>query len=221
MNHEICSKPDGSAVEKKEEKQFNLYKMNSTEIKSFDCGKRGHPRFPGQNPMAATKPLLSEVVEALQKSAHAFPFLNIEIKTEGKRGDNLYHPEPMAFVNIVLQEIDRLKITDKVSLQSFDVRILQEIKSLRVGMPVSFLVENMRGLSWNLKKLGFVPDTYSCHYKLLSKRTVEKCHKLNMKMIPWTVNNVKDMEKLIKMGVDGIITDYPNLISICTQSLNN
>ena len=31
-----------------------------------------------------------------------------------------------------------------------------------------------------------------------------------MKVIPWTINETDDMEKMVQMGVDGIITDYPN-----------
>jgi glycerophosphoryl diester phosphodiesterase len=41
---------------------------------------------------------------------------------------------------------------------------------------------------------------------------VEWLHENGMLVIPWTVNNIKDMKDMIEMGVDGIITDYPNLI---------
>ncbi|MFZ4543240.1 MAG: glycerophosphodiester phosphodiesterase family protein [Saprospiraceae bacterium] len=215
MNHEICSKPDGTPVLEKEEKNFNLYKMNTSEIQSFDCGVRGHPGFVMQKAMSVKKPLLSEVVKEVAERCKLknkpFPYLNIEIKTEGPKGDRVYHPEPDEFVKLVILEINRLEIQDKVNLQSFDPRVLQVVKKANYKIPVSLLVANLRGLKWNLKKLGFVPEAYSCYYKLLSKKVVENCHKMNMKVIPWTVNTEKIIEEMISLNVDGIITDYPNL----------
>ena len=211
MNHEICSYPDGSPVEKEQEKVHNLYKMPLSEIQKFDCGSRGHKRFLGQQAMATTKPQLCEVVTALRKSGYNFPVLNIEIKTEGRRFDRVFHPEPAEFVSIVLNEFKQLKIEHLVTLQSFDVRILREIKKTGSRIPLSLLVENPRGFKWNIKRLGFMPDNYSCHYTLVSWRLIKKCHELGVNVIPWTVNDLDRMKKLVSMGVDGIITDYPNL----------
>lgn len=213
MNHEICSKPDGTAVLKKEEKRFNIYRLEGSEVQAFDCGKRGHPRFPDQMTLPNHKPFLHEVIDVLNVSGKPFPNLNIEIKTEGRRGDNLFHPKPEAFVKIVLEELIQLNIMANTTLQSFDVRILQEIKKLNSRVPLGLLVENKKGLKWNLRKLGFLPDYYNCHYKILTKRTVDKCHSMNVRVIPWTVNNFEHINNLIQIGVDGIITDYPNLAS--------
>ena len=47
----------------------------------------------------------------------------------------------------------------------------------------------------------------------MSKKLVRKCHRNNIELIPWTVNDVASMRGLIRLGVDGIITDYPNLIA--------
>ena len=77
---------------------------------------------------------------------------------------------------------------------------------------LAFLIETGWGLSTNLKKLGFTPQIYSPYYQLVSKKLVRNCHAKNMQIIPWTVNDVPAMRGLIRLGVDGIITDYPNLI---------
>jgi glycerophosphoryl diester phosphodiesterase len=69
------------------------------------------------------------------------------------------------------------------------------------------------GFEKNLERLGFKPDVYSCYYVLLRKKTVKKLQDQGIKVIPWTVNKTKAMKKLLKWGVDGMITDYPNLIS--------
>jgi glycerophosphoryl diester phosphodiesterase len=60
--------------------------------------------------------------------------------------------------------------------------------------------------------LTFKPDVYSPFFKLLDKKTVKRCHKKGIKVIPWTVNETADMQAVINLGVDGIITDYPNRV---------
>ena len=61
--------------------------------------------------------------------------------------------------------------------------------------------------------LSFIPKIYSPKHQLVTKPLIGFCRELEMKIIPWTVNNVETMYKLKKLGVDGIITDYPNLIT--------
>jgi len=74
------------------------------------------------------------------------------------------------------------------------------------------LIENINSIESNLARLDFVPAIYSPYYLLVNKSLVRKCHSRNMKLVPWTVNDVKSMRRLIRLGVDGIITDYPNKI---------
>lgn len=216
MNHEIATQPNGEAVTKEQEKSFNLYKMPYEEISRFDCGKRGHVRFPQQKAMPVAKPTLEMMVTAIKdfckKQNRSLPRFNIELKTEGLAGDNLYHPVPAEFAKIALKEIKQLDVYTQTCIQSFDVRILNEIRKIDKSITIALLVENQKGLTWNLKQLDFKPDIYSCYFQLLTKRTVNKCHKKGIKVIPWTVNTTQDMKSLIEMGVDGIITDYPNLI---------
>jgi glycerophosphoryl diester phosphodiesterase len=64
----------------------------------------------------------------------------------------------------------------------------------------------------NLNGLSFKPDIYSPNFKLVNSSTVQYCHQRQIRIIPWTVNDTTDMISLIRLGVDGIITDYPNKI---------
>ena len=70
-----------------------------------------------------------------------------------------------------------------------------------------------RSLDEQIKALGFMPTIYSPDYLLVTKVLIEKCHQQNIKVIPWTVNDVKKINQLKEMSVDGIITDYPNLFN--------
>jgi glycerophosphoryl diester phosphodiesterase len=64
----------------------------------------------------------------------------------------------------------------------------------------------------NIAQLGFTPSIYSPEYIYVTKEIVDYCHARKIKIIPWTVNTQKEMEALMAIGVDGLITDYPNLV---------
>jgi glycerophosphoryl diester phosphodiesterase len=70
-----------------------------------------------------------------------------------------------------------------------------------------------RTVEQQVKALGFTPTIYSPAFILVDDKLIKKCHGQNMKVIPWTINDKPKMEELKKMGVDGIITDYPNLFN--------
>jgi glycerophosphoryl diester phosphodiesterase len=99
---------------------------------------------------------------------------------------------------------------NNVIVQSFDPRQLQELRKLPVQMPLALLVSNKDGIEKNIERLGFVPDTYSPHFMLLDAATVEFVQKNGMKLVPWTVNEIADLEKMKTFKLDGIITDYPD-----------
>ena len=216
MSHHICTKPNGEPVTEVEAMNLRIMGMTYEEIKNYDCGQRGNERFPQQKKMPVYKPSLWEMVKGLEAECFMrklqLPQFNIEIKSLPE-GDNLFHPTPPVFARLVLDEIEKLGIKDKTCLQSFDVRPLQEIHKLSPEITLALLVENEDSFQENLELLGFKPDIYSCDYKLLKKKHVKKLHKQGIRVIPWTVNTVKDMKKLRRKKVDGIITDYPNLIS--------
>ena len=216
MNHEIATKPNGELVSEAESMNINLYKMDYADIRAYDCGTRVHPRFLQQKKINTFKPLLSEVVEAVKIYCKAYnreiPRFNIELKSD-LRGDDIYQPKPAIFAALVLKEIRKLGIYKNTILQSFDTRCLQELHKQDHKVFLALLVENEDGLEKNLQYLGFLPDIYSCYYKLLTKEVVDACHAKNIEVIPWTVNTAEDIAEMRKIGVDGIITDYPNLCS--------
>ncbi len=211
MNDVFCSKPDGKEIEKNSKEKYNLYKMTYSEIKKYDCGKRGNSAFPLQEGVAEYKPLLSEVITKVETfvEENKLPPIkyNIEIKTESAE-DGIFNPEPKKFVGLVLSEIKN--ISERTNLQSFDVRILQEIKKKDPAIKLALLVENKDGLEINLNRLGFIPEIYSPDFVLVDEALVKDVHAKGIKLISWTVNEVRDIARLINIGADGIISDYPD-----------
>ncbi|WP_315821698.1 glycerophosphodiester phosphodiesterase family protein [Paraflavitalea speifideaquila] len=102
-------------------------------------------------------------------------------------------------------------IQDRVIIQSFDFRTLQVLHTKYPTIKTAALVADTRGLDEHLKQLGFTPTIYSPLYTLVKPELIEQCHQQKIKVLPWTVNDKPTIEKLKSMGVDGIITDYPNL----------
>lgn len=215
MSAAICSKPDGTPVSEEEEKVSNIFHLKYAEIQQFDCGSRGNERFPEQSPMKASKPLLSEVVQQVEaycsNQSRELPYYNIEIKSKPE-WDGVFTPDPQAFARLLVEKIEALGIKSRTCIQSFDVRALQAVRQIDSTIVMALLVENTKGLDQNLKELGFTPDVYSPYYQLISGNLVKETHERGMQLIPWTVNDTTTMRGLINLGVDGIITDYPNLI---------
>lgn len=221
MSATICQAPQGQTMTKQQGKSYNIYQMNYEDISAFNCGSLPHPKYPHQQLMPTTKPLLSHVIDTVlqevQLTNRAPIYFNIELKSDPKK-DDIYQPPPREFVRLVLDLIQQKNIADYVILQSFDWRLLKEIKVQAPHIRVAQLVMNTKKAKKNIEKLGFTPDIYSPYYKLVRKRTIKYLHREGIAVIPWTVNTEKDMEKLIKKGVDGIITDYPDkLLSLIKQ----
>jgi glycerophosphoryl diester phosphodiesterase len=218
FSEEITTKPDGKYMGPREERKFNIYWMTYDDVKTFDVGMKPHPRFPQQQKMKVTKPLLSEVVEAVQQymmtRRKPFPYYNIETKSNPEF-DGVFHPKPDEFVELLMGVIKEKGIEDHVIIQSFDFRTLQYLHQHYPAIKTAMLIEGFdkRSFEDQLKALGFTPTIYSPEYSLVNSRLMKKCHQQNIKVIPWTVNDKETIEKLKAMGVDGIITDYPNLFN--------
>lgn len=206
--------PAGDSIAKETEKEYNLYEMDYAEIKQFDGGSKGNVRFPQQQKMKTYKPLLSEVfdtVAATIKAENLKPVkFNIEIKSE-EAVYGIYQPDPDEFVDLVMQVVQDKKAEDQINMQSFDIRILEAMHSNYPQIELAYLVED-RTLEENLKLLSFKPEIYSPYFKLLDSAEVTAIRDKGMRVIPWTVNEPADIDAVINLKVDGIITDYPERV---------
>jgi len=233
MSAEICLNAEGLPFLKKEEMQFNIFQMSYEEVKKWDCGSKGNARFPMQQKLKMYKPLLAEVIVAVENHIKNFTKYevdyNIELKSDPK-GDELFHPGPAEFSDLVYQLVDQYLPLERVVIQSFDFRILKYWHQKYPGVRLAALIENKKSVDDNLADLGFIPPIYSPEFSLLSKEIVQNLHtktvtsdngkKVKVRVIPWTVSEEKDMLVLKGMGVDGLITDYPNRAAKFKQTLS-
>ena len=223
MFSSICLTPDGNTISEKDEKKYNIYELTYEEVKKFDCGSIGNARFPEQEKIKISKPLLSDVIVAAETHIKSYTRYEVDYNIEIKSEKELYgkfQPHPEEFSDLVFNLIDQYLPLDRVVIQSFDLKVLQYFHEKYPQVRLAALVENEKSAEANLKELGFIPSIYSPYFKLLDNNTVKELKTKvvssdekkprKMRVIPWTVNEEKDMLALKGMGVDGFITDYPN-----------
>jgi glycerophosphoryl diester phosphodiesterase len=216
FNHEITTKENGATVSEGEEKSLNIFQMDYLETQRYDVGMKLHPRFPQQQKIAATKPLLSNLIDAAENYTRAKRkppiYYNIETKTTPAT-DGKYHPPPAEFVDLIMGIIKKKKIQDRLIIQSFDIRTLQYLHQYYPAIQTALLVEDYDKKSFEeqLTKLGFVPTIYSPHFTLVTPQLIAACRQKSIRIIPWTVNDRTAIQQLKLLGVDGVISDYPNL----------
>ena len=213
MSGSICLDAAGKEINAKDSLKHNIFAMSYEEVRQYDCGSKGNERFPEQLKITAYKPLLADVIVAVEnhiKNHTKYEVdYNIEIKSD-PLGDGKFHPNPEEFSMLVYDLVNQYLPMNRVVIQSFDFRVLKYWHAQYPDIRTAALVENKESLGANLNALGFTPSIYSPFYKGITPEMVARCKELKVRLIPWTVNDEREMLALKGMGVDGFITDYPD-----------
>jgi glycerophosphoryl diester phosphodiesterase len=202
INDKICTGPKGGSRAIRE--------LTLAQVRQWDCGAVANPEFPKQKAVPGTKmPTLDEVLALSSQGNFAF---NIETKSFPDKPE--LTPAPAEFARLVAEAVRQRKLAPRVIVQSFDWRTLEEMKKIAPEIQLSAL--HPSGMADAILKMDYVNVIHkmgipliSPHYRLVSKSKVDEAHKLGMKVIPWTANDVSVWDDLIAAGVDAIITDDP------------
>lgn len=216
INHSLYW--DGKEIAPEDARKFIFHQMNYADIRKFDVGSKPYAAYPLQEKVKAYMPLLGELidsVEAYTRSKKLKPAIyNIELKTSPRFDSLNYNAGPEEMIDKVMEVVNKKNIANRYYIQSFDFRPLIYLRKKHPKVTIGFLTSSRTlSLDDNLQKLGFKPDIYSPEYRMVTKEMVEACKKHQMKLVPWTVNTAAEMKALIDLGVNGIITDYPNLFA--------
>jgi len=207
--------PDGKEIPKEDNRRYILYKMNYADIAKFDVGSKQYSKFPDQKKMKVSIPLLADLIDSVQNYIKANGkrqvFYNIETKSSEK-GDGTVNPDPETFVKLMMDVLEEKKILPWVVIQSFDKRTLQVLNKKYPTVRTSWLVDNKKSTAENLADLGFKPFIYSPNFKMVTADVVKDCHAQGIKVLPWTPDTKEEIDSMKALGIDGIITDYPNLL---------
>jgi len=164
---------------------------------------------------SASKPRLRDAIAFADGHAdeHERPpvFYNVEIKSRPE-WDEAFHPPPKRFAERVLTVVEEKEVGPRTTIQSFDPRALEAVRAQNESVRMALLVSQTGndGLDANLEGLSVVPDICSPDHRLVNATLVKAVHERGMALIPWTVNEPERMRRLVDLGVDGLVTDYPN-----------
>ena len=207
--------PDGKDIPVADAQKYPIFGMNYSDIKQFDLGSKYYDLFPQQKKVKTHLPLLAELIDSVQRDIKVNKrkqfFYNIETKCSEK-GDGVTNPDPETFVKLLLDVINHKKIMPFVVIQSFDKRTIQLIHQKYPNVKTSFLVANKKTYEENIADLGFKPFILSPVWQMVNEELVQKAHADGVKIIPWTANTLADIQKLKSLKVDGVISDFPDIL---------
>jgi len=213
--------------------QLSLAQVRQYDVGQIRPGSEYARRFPDQRAVPGTRiPTLSEVIGLVRKSGNRHVRLNIETKIDPTHPEE--SPDPEHFVAQVLQLLDREHFADRVMIESFDWRTLRLVQQRAPGIPTVYLSQQLGPEAtvsldtpspWTagfdpMKFGGSLPRAvkaaggaiWSPLYLDVQPAAIDEAHRLGLTVVVWTVNDPEVMGELIDMGVDGIISDRPDLL---------
>lgn len=217
FNPDYTLLPGSKEFTEGDRKKYTFYQMNYTDIRKFIIGEKKYSSFPQQKQVTCYTPLLSELIDSVEAytKTNKLPEVNylIEIKSNPLT-DGFEQPAPDILVDKMMAVINTREISKRFIIQSFDIRPLKVMHQKYPEIPVGLLAGDRKiSMSENLSAMGFNPDFYNPHYGMVTPELIDSCHKKGMLIVPWTINEIADMQRMKKLKVDGIITDYPNYFS--------
>lgn len=235
LNPDLARGPDGAYIAPP---GIPFVQLSLDEVKKYDVGqiRPGSAyamQFPDQRSVPGTPiPTLIEVFELVRKSGDTDVRFNIETKIDPNHPDE--SPDPRRFVGLLLDLLRHQKFSDRVMVQSFDWRTLQLVQQQAPEIPTVYLtLQKGSGATNSLDKAtewtaGFNPADYgkslprtikaaggaiwSPYFGDVDAALVSESHQLGLKVVVWTVNKPEDIARMIDLGVDGVISDHPDLL---------
>jgi glycerophosphoryl diester phosphodiesterase len=183
-----------------------LYELTLQEIKSYDVGSILLPDFPEQKalPGPTRIPTLEEVMQWKIATAPHME-LNIEIKREEIVTAKTSSPEALA--SAVMKLLEKYDLVSSSLVQSFDFSVVRAVRKLSPKVKLSCLFE--KEADFARIAVENEAQVAALHYPLITADHVRACHQAGLEVLPWTVNDEKEWDRLVGLGITSIITDYP------------
>ena len=234
LNPDLARAPDGNYIVA----SIPYIELTLAQIKTYDVGQirpgsAYAAQFPEQLAVPGTPiPTLSEVIALVRRSGDEHVRLNIETKIDPNHPHESLDPEH--FVAAVLAAVRREHFSNRVMIESFDWRTLLLVQKLAPEITTVYLTRQtgpeptVHADTASVWTAGYDPSRYhgsiartvraaggtfwSPYYLDIDARAISEAHELGVAVIVWTVNDARDMARLIDMGVDGIISDRPDVL---------
>ena len=192
--------PEGKEIPADKDKDYRIYGMDYDSLRLYDVGSKPNPDYPGRVNMPCRIPLLSDLIDNVENTAKATKDTvryNIEIKS-GLKG-----------MQVMLSK----DLGDRLLVQCFDPRTLNYLHERYPSVRLSYLVEDsVASFEEMMSRLDFIPQVFSPESRLLTKDMMRAARAKGMEIVPWTVDDRKEAERLKRLGVDAIITNRPDRV---------
>ncbi len=209
-----------------------LHSLTYAELQAYDVG-RLRPgsdygrNYPEQKPVDGARiPRLSELFALVARRGNTTVRYAIETKLHPERPEETPGPEP--FARAVVDEIRKAGVAGRSQVLSFDWRTLQVVQKIAPEIATVYItsrrtVAPAAGAKWTAgfdpQKYGSIPKTiqaaggkyWSVNYNDIGAPSVKEAQALGIRVLVWTVNDTATMERMLDLGVDGLITDRPDL----------
>ncbi len=233
VNPKLCRHAGGRAIESPP----LVRDLTLAELWAFDCGglnpdPKRFPEPPRRNLPGTRVPTLREVFQLASELGDSEVRFNVETKIDPTVDDTVPIEE---FVELVVGVVEAAGMESRVTIQSFAWRALEltkrhspEIETAALLASDTLSPEWLNGIDPQaagrtsldlLRAARDYVDLYSPYWRLIAPGSpaflgsrVEEIQAAGFPVVPWTVNSRRRMEQVIALGVDGLITDYPDVL---------
>jgi glycerophosphoryl diester phosphodiesterase len=202
LTAKLCMDAHGQVVKT----PIALYELTLQEIKSYDVGSIKLPNFPEQVTLPAPTriPTLEEVMQ--WKIATA-PHMNLNIEIKREEIVTVKTSSPEALASAVMKLLEKYDLVASSLVQSFDFSVVRAVRKLDSRVKLSCLFE--KGADFARVAVENGAQVAALNYPLINAENVRACHAAGLEVLPWTVNEQKEWDRLVGLGITSIITDYP------------
>ena len=190
-------------------------------IVKYDVGLRQSTVWPDKKTIAEVKPLASDLIDFVEKYVKENGLspmrYNIEIKSTQGKGEGRNWPEYHEFVDRCVELLLSKDLGSRLVVQCFDARALNYMHEKYPELALSYLTDTETDYDAIMGLLNFKPVWWSPNYKAVDKALVQKCHENGIRIVPWTCDDPAEMKRIIGLGVDALITNYPDRLLNITR----
>ena len=220
-NPSLCQYLDGKPIESRPIRTLPI-----SELKKMDCGSKKNPDFQYQDSVPGTSPItLDELFLFIKKESEKDErFQKVQFNIEMKFGKDAGVEEMEVFAKRITEVISSHGMVERSTVQSFLPQSLPIVRKHIPEIKTSALYAPtlVQGITLKLGLGSWIRESIledskangasivSPYLLYVDQDFVRKAHSMGLKVIPWTVNDPEEMKSLIRLGVDGLISDYPN-----------
>jgi glycerophosphoryl diester phosphodiesterase len=236
LNPDITRGPDGQFLDARGPviRHIDFAELQRYDVGRLKPGTRYAAQYPAQQPHDGARiPRLQDLFSLVEKSGNKQVRLALETKLRPDRPDETPAPEP--FARALVEAVRKAGLAERTTILSFDWRTLQVVQTLAPEIGTVYLSIQQRSFDnigagrpgaspWTAgfahAEHGSVPKMikaaggrfWSSFHGDLDAAQVQEARSLGLTVLAWTVNDPAQIARLLDMGVDGIVSDRPDLV---------